>query len=62
MAYVKDATTDPQTIRHWYQRWASANVTVTLGTKSGLVVDTDSEEAQQPLHELPAPHGHLPQP
>ena len=35
---LDDATTDPETIRAWWERWADANVAVRTGKVSGIVV------------------------
>lgn len=41
----KDATTDPATIRSWWQRWPDANVALATGRVSGLVVlDVDMDK------------------
>ena len=34
----KSATTDPATIRHWWQRWPDANIGLATGRLSGVVV------------------------
>lgn len=34
----KDATTDPATIRSWWQRWPDANIGLATGRSSGVVV------------------------
>jgi hypothetical protein len=39
---VKDATTDPETIKEWWTRWPSANIGIACGAESDLlVVDVD---------------------
>ncbi len=42
---VKDATTDPQTIRDWWSRWPNANIGIACGPSRLLVVDLDGPEA-----------------
>ena len=38
---LKDATTSPETIRAWWQRWPSANVGIACGVSGLCVVDVD---------------------
>jgi putative DNA primase/helicase len=39
------ATTDPNQIRTWWDRWPNANVAIVTGKRSGLwVVDVDPEK------------------
>jgi hypothetical protein len=53
-----DATTDPDVIRGWWERWPDANVAVRTGQVSGLlIVDVDDHDA---LHALARNHGELP--
>ncbi|HEX9117395.1 MAG TPA: phage/plasmid primase, P4 family [Anaerolineae bacterium] len=43
---MKDATTDPETIRTWWRRFPEANVAIATGQASGLIViDEDSADA-----------------
>lgn len=44
---VKDATTDPDKIRAWWNRWPEANIGLACGEASGVyVVDIDMDEAK----------------
>lgn len=57
---VKEATTDPETIRHWWQRYPRANVGVATGPVSGLLVmDIDLRHGGHP-DQLPGPVPHTP--
>lgn len=54
----KDATTDEQTIRSWWQRWPAANVAIATGRASGIcVLDVDpragGDETLAALERLP---------
>ena len=49
---VKDATTDADTIRTWWVRWAKANVGIALETAGLLVIDVDSPEAMAEAQKL----------
>lgn len=52
---VKEATTDPETIRQWWRRYPRANVGVATGPVSGLlVVDIDPRHGGHP-DQLPGP-------
>lgn len=45
---VKDATTDPDKIRAWWNRWPKANIGLACGEASGVyVVDVDVDEAKE---------------
>lgn len=45
---VKDATTDPDKIRAWWNRWPEANIGLACGEASGVyVVDVDVDEAKE---------------
>ncbi|MDH3236885.1 MAG: bifunctional DNA primase/polymerase, partial [Alphaproteobacteria bacterium] len=61
----KDATTDPQTIRDWWQKWPRANVAIATGTDAGfwaLDIDVDDKRGRngnQALRQLEARHGAL---
>ena len=67
------ATTDPETIKEWWERWPDANVGVVTGPESGLlVIDVDTEtradadgniqqtDGEDTLRVLEAKHGALP--
>lgn len=56
------ASTDPATIRGWWQRWPGANVAIRTGAVSGLVViDVDPPHGgDHSLASLGARHGPLP--
>jgi len=60
---LKDATTDEQQIRHWWQLYPLANVGLAMGRKSGLVaLDVDPRSGgDASLCELMEAHGELPQ-
>ncbi len=53
---VKDATTDPQTIRDWWTRWPNANIGIACGPSRLLVVDLDGPEALTAWAELAQRH------
>jgi hypothetical protein len=59
---VKDATTEPSTIRTWWANWPDANVGIATGQASGLaVVDVDPRNGgDESLRDLEARHGPLP--
>lgn len=63
----KDATTNEQTLRTWWQRWPDANVAIPTGAGSGIVViDTDHKpdqgiEGEETLSALEKQHGALPE-
>jgi putative DNA primase/helicase len=42
---VKDATTDPDTIRRWWAQWPDANIGIACGPSRLVVVDLDGPEA-----------------
>jgi hypothetical protein len=51
----KDATTDPDTIRAWWDKWPDANIGVATGARSGLVViDVDGPTGAESLAKLEA--------
>ena len=58
-----DATTDPEQLQTWWQRWPDANVGVRTGRESGLaVLDIDPERGgEETLAELIAVHRPLPE-
>ena len=40
----KDASTDPEQIRRWWEQWPNANIGLPTGSKNGLfVVDVDGD-------------------
>jgi bifunctional DNA primase/polymerase-like protein/AAA domain-containing protein len=50
---LKDASTDEQQIRAWWQKYPQANVAIRTGTASNLVVlDIDKAETKEQLREL----------
>jgi hypothetical protein len=59
----KDASTDPDTIRTWWQKWPDANVAIATGKRSNLLVlDIDPREGGDAhLAGLQEEHGKLPQ-
>jgi putative DNA primase/helicase len=61
---LKDATTDPDTIRSWWGRWPDANIAVRTGAESGLfVLDTDVKngaKGYESLNQLEVEFGVLP--
>jgi hypothetical protein len=58
---LHDATTDPNHVRRLWDRWPDANIGVTTGGTSGLVVvDVDLPDGPASLAELEATHGTLP--
>jgi hypothetical protein len=57
----KDATTDADTIEHWWHLEPDCNIGVATGQRSGVfVVDVDGEDAEAELRKLEAQHGALP--
>ena len=58
---VKDASTNPDIIRHWWGRWPNANIGIATGEPSGFfVLDVDGEEGATSLRELEERYGTLP--
>ena len=56
-----DASTAPDVIRAWWERWPRANIGVRMGQPSGLVVlDVDGQDGADALHEFERQHGELP--
>jgi hypothetical protein len=55
---LKDASTDPETIRGWWKRWPDANVGIVTGEVSGIVVvDIDPRyQGDESLEKLIAKH------
>jgi bifunctional DNA primase/polymerase-like protein/primase-like protein len=59
---LKDATTDPEQVREWWQRWPDAGIAIATGDASGvLVLDVDGETGADSLNELERRHGQLPE-
>jgi hypothetical protein len=46
---VKDASTDPDIIRGWWQRWPDANIAIACGSPGPHVLDIDDPTAAQAL-------------
>ena len=58
---LKDATTDPEIIRQWWQQNPQFNVAIATGSVSGLfVLDVDGLDAEFALRKLEAEHDALP--
>jgi hypothetical protein len=58
---AKDATTDPEQIRKWFEKWPEANVGIATGDQSFDVVDVDLKgDGPDTLRELELKHGDLP--
>ena len=59
---VKDATTDLETIRQWWQKWPNANIGIPTGKKSGIfVLDIDPKSGgHYSLEDLEDAYGELP--
>lgn len=64
---LKDASTDPDQIRKWWDRWPDANVGVACGSASGGLVAIDLDEHEErglsgldTLHDWEREHGQLP--
>lgn len=58
---LHDATTDVDRVRGWWARWPEANIGITTGAASGLLVlDIDLPDGPASLSELQAEHGRLP--
>ncbi len=56
---LRDATTEPDTIRQWWNRWPDANLGIRTG--SGLLVlDVDGDTGRGSLETLTRQHGPLP--
>src|SRR5215212_5217636 len=57
---LHDATTDPDTLATWWDRWPDANVAIRTGAVSGLVVlDIDGDDGTESLRALEREHGPL---
>lgn len=47
---LKDATTDPEKVRHWWETWPDANIGIPTGAESELiVVDVDGPAGEEAL-------------
>ena len=59
---LKDASTDPEMIRGWFERWSDTNIGIRTGAESGSVVlDIDPDHGgDDSLAELERMHGPLP--
>jgi putative DNA primase/helicase len=58
---ARSATTNPDVIRRWWDRWPTANLGIATGSASGvLVLDVDGETGAASLRTLEAKHGPLP--
>jgi hypothetical protein len=58
---LKDATTNPEIIRQWWQHEPQLNVAIATGAVSGVfVIDVDGLDAEFELRRLEAEHGELP--
>ena len=59
---LSDASTDPATIKQWWQQWPDANIGIVTGPESGLVVlDVDPRhDGDKSLRDLERQHGPLP--
>jgi hypothetical protein len=50
---LKDASSDPTTIRKWWGLWPNANIGIVTGAESGiLVLDVDGKQGEESLIEL----------
>lgn len=58
---LKSATTDPERIREWWNRWPDANIGIVTGAKSGFVaLDIDPPEGEESMTDLEQQHGAIP--
>ena len=58
---LKDATTDPEIIKQWWQQEPQFNLAIATGAASGIfVVDIDGLDAEAELRRLETEHGELP--
>ncbi len=58
---LDDATTDPGTIRRWWERGPESNIGIVTGKRSGLVVlDVDGAEGSENWDRLEEQHGTTP--
>jgi hypothetical protein len=59
---VKDASSDPNTLRAWWKKYPEANIGLAMGKASDLMVlDVDGEEGRASLLALEKQHGLLPE-
>src|SRR5262245_57540029 len=57
----KDASSDVDRVRTWWQRAPSANIGLATGRRSGMfVLDVDGDEGEASLRALEREHGELP--
>jgi hypothetical protein len=57
----KDASKDPDMIRHWWGLEPHYNIAIATGSVSGIfIVDADGVDAERELRRLEAEHGELP--
>ncbi|MCM3903670.1 MAG: bifunctional DNA primase/polymerase [Pyrinomonadaceae bacterium] len=57
---LKDATTDPEKIREWFTTWSNANIGVTTGAQSKIIViDADGPEGLESLNKLQGRYGKI---
>jgi hypothetical protein len=58
---LKDASTDAEQVRKWWQRWPDAGVAIATGRASNFfVLDVDGEAGADSLHELERQHRAMP--
>ena len=58
---LKDASTDPETIRAWWARWPNANIGIALPPHLVAVdIDVKDVDGHATMAELAAPHGGVP--
>ncbi len=58
---LHEATTDPEAVRAWWQRWPWANIGVATGARSGIVViDVDQPGGDESLELVASELGPLP--
>lgn len=59
---LKDASTDPDTIRAWWTRWPGANIGIALPPDLlGVDIDVKDVDGHATMAELAAPHGGIPE-
>lgn len=53
---LKNATTDPDTIRGWWKIWPDANIGIRTGVDAGVIVlDVDGDKGQRSITDKPMP-------
>jgi Bifunctional DNA primase/polymerase, N-terminal/Protein of unknown function (DUF3987) len=58
---LKDATSDAETIRYWWNQWPSANIAIATGAESGVfMLGPDGQQGILDLARLEQEHGPLP--